>query len=245
MEEQKSEKYDWGREWAKKEKNDYWKRNPLDWGNKWWAYEIDYLVEKDEKTGCWNWIGKFDSKGYGIVQEGPKSYQSARQANWEAQKRTPLEEDGVLVDTCGNRKCVFDGHMLPTDRAHMMKTMAATHDFVTVAKINWEMADRIREMYASGMKRMEISKLVNVGYTQVTKIIAGTAWVRPENQPVIVSLTAEAMRLKAVDQAKIEAKEEEQRRRENETVTVKAIPTPEVAAAMAKLAAMKAAKELS
>ena len=141
----------------------------------WW--EIDRLVEKDPDTGCWNWKGPVDQKGYGRVNVGERKYKSARRATWEAHEKF-IRKNDMLVDTCANTSCVAPDHMQVADRSYVMKRLAATRERISMAIITWEVADEIRQMRKDGMKIGDIAAKVGIGYAQVSNIIHYRAWVR-------------------------------------------------------------------
>lgn len=73
--------------------------------------------EVDPETGCWNWTGSLDKKGYGQYDVyagdgGPrKNWRAHRYVYFELVRK--LDEDEVLDHLCRNRRCVNPDHLDP------------------------------------------------------------------------------------------------------------------------------------
>lgn len=63
----------------------------------------------DVVTGCWEWQGANDSRGYGKFWLGGRSRRAHRVA-FRLWKRTP-RAGYVLLHACDNPKCVNPGHL--------------------------------------------------------------------------------------------------------------------------------------
>lgn len=69
-------------------------------------------VEKDECTGCWNWIAGKQSKGYGSIGVGDHKTDNAHRVAWIL-FRGPIP-DGFEVDhLCRRHECVNPSHLEP------------------------------------------------------------------------------------------------------------------------------------
>lgn len=69
-------------------------------------------VAKDEATGCWNWTGYCDPKGYGRFQLGTTDARMAHQVSYGL--FVGHMEDGLELDhLCRNTSCVNPEHLEP------------------------------------------------------------------------------------------------------------------------------------
>lgn len=85
-------------------------------------FRARYVV--DPVSGCWNWTGGLNGKGYAYIWTGPKRKGDMRQAYkvaWEF-KFGPIPKGLELHHKCENRKCVNPDHLeLTTHKQHQMK----------------------------------------------------------------------------------------------------------------------------
>ena len=67
----------------------------------------------DDKTGCWEWQGAKDKKGYGLFIVSSSERVGAHRWAWE-QVNGPIK-DGMVMDhyVCGNHSCVNPRHVRP------------------------------------------------------------------------------------------------------------------------------------
>lgn len=70
-------------------------------------HEVKQLITICDQTGCWNWVGVIEKKGYGRIK---KTY--AHRYVWELIKnKIPT---GLVIDhLCRNKRCVNPNHLEP------------------------------------------------------------------------------------------------------------------------------------
>lgn len=72
------------------------------------------LVGKPDADGCWPWLGKPDSYGYGRISEGGRGGRMLRahRVSWEVHVG-PIPDDHTIDHLCGNKRCVNPAHLEP------------------------------------------------------------------------------------------------------------------------------------
>lgn len=82
-------------------------------------------IQLDEVTGCWNWKGGIDSKGYGAFYNNGKTVLAHRFA-YETNKAT-IPTGLVLDHLCRNTKCVNPEHLeAVTDKINILRGIGPT-----------------------------------------------------------------------------------------------------------------------
>lgn len=71
-----------------------------------------YARTQETTSGCLEWIGSIDSKGYGRVKSGGREYKAHRVALVLA--GVDLPADGPVDHLCRNTRCVRVEHLEPT-----------------------------------------------------------------------------------------------------------------------------------
>lgn len=69
------------------------------------------------ESGCWEWRGFIDQKGYGVTKVYGQTFKAHRLIY--EREHAPIPEGHHLHHECGNRRCVNPGHLDPmTPEAH-------------------------------------------------------------------------------------------------------------------------------
>jgi HNH endonuclease len=73
--------------------------------------------DRNPNTGCWEWIGKLNHSGYGLITRGRGDYrdQRAHRISYELFVG-PIPEGQVVHHECGNRRCVNPQHLTLDNR---------------------------------------------------------------------------------------------------------------------------------
>lgn len=127
---------------------------------------------KKSENACWEWQGTRDRKGYGKI--------TINKATWRAHRYAYLHfkgnMDGLSVlHKCDNPCCCNPDHLFlgnAVDNAlDMIQKGRGGRVKLTIAQIF-----KIRELYASGMGRKQISEQLNVKRRTVDNVVNGKRW---------------------------------------------------------------------
>ena len=129
------------------------------------ANNIKFTV--DMKTGCWNWDGCINDKGYGIICINRIRYRAHSYIYSIYKKR--IRDNEELDHICNNPKCVNPNHL-----------RSVTHKFnvrrCKRVKLNIYKVNEIRELYRSGYKMRELSKKHKTCISNISNIINNKIW---------------------------------------------------------------------
>ena len=134
--------------------------------------------EIDNETGCWEWLGSCNRRGYGRWYEGGEVL--AHRYFYE-QHVGPIPEGMCVCHRCDNPKCVNPDHLfLGTHRDNMedcvRKGRQATGERNGQAKLTTAMVREIRERAAHGESGSSLGRSYGVRQTSIWKIVNGQHW---------------------------------------------------------------------
>lgn len=142
---------------------------------------MDRLMARCIKsTGCWDWTGSVDAKGYGRLNVGNRPMQAHR-TSWEA-FRGPIPGGQHVLHRCDNPKCIRPEHLFLGDQAsNMADKMAKKRHRYGVSrgtdhgcsKLNEE---QVREIRASTGPSRIIAELYGISGRQVRDIRTLKVW---------------------------------------------------------------------
>lgn len=79
------------------------------------AERLAYKTRVDEVTGCWEWTGTTNHKGYGHFKNPQRRMIKVHRFAWE-QIHGPLDPEITIDHLCHNRICVNPAHLEPVSR---------------------------------------------------------------------------------------------------------------------------------
>jgi hypothetical protein len=150
---------------------------------------VDRILEKiikDEKTGCWNYGGYTDKKGYGRGYGDLKSILTHRYIYWFYKKRDKItwenfNKTGLLVcHSCDNPSCNNPDHLWEgTDADNMSDAVNKGRFPCRKGEKNGRSKltkDQVLEILKSKEKITHIARRFNIGWTTIQYIKLGKTW---------------------------------------------------------------------
>jgi hypothetical protein len=140
-------------------------------------------VDKNGPNGCWLWTGQVNEDGYGRVKWKCKSVAVHRLACELSGK--PIPENLRGLHHCDNPPCCNPDHIYPgTQFDNMRDRKVRGRDYDKHgegnpnAKLNYQKAQHIRELYASGLHtHLSLSKEFSVSANTINSVLTGKTWV--------------------------------------------------------------------
>ena len=139
------------------------------------------LVENPE-TGCLEWSGQRNRKGYGIIREGGRGTRTitTHRAAWIAAHGS-IPDDLFVCHHCDNRPCCNLDHLFLGTCSDNIRDRVAKSRFVgedsPVAKRTRAQIVEVRRMYADGCTYAEMSAFLGgISSSYLSDLIHGRSW---------------------------------------------------------------------
>jgi len=140
-------------------------------------------VSKNPTSGCWEWTGDTNPKGYPqVVVKRRGEVSPFDDTGWTLSigrllrdfYGSPVPYDKILRRLCGNRKCVRPDHgVLACDSPLPTHARGSKHGR---AKITEAQVKDIRDRVSAGEKAASVAAALGVTRGYVSKIINGKIW---------------------------------------------------------------------
>lgn len=132
-----------------------------------------------DESGCWNWSGYRNEKGYGRLKIDRRRILAHRYV--DELLRGPMPAGLEIMHSCDNRACVRPEHLVRATHKQNMEDMAqkfrgsrgATH---CRAKLTPGEVRMIREFRAEGMKASDLGMKFGISVRHVYEICLGRSW---------------------------------------------------------------------
>lgn len=126
------------------------------------------------ETGCWEWSGGRDGRGYGQHQLG-----RAHRVMYQLHHGVTLTRDQFVCHHCDNPPCVNPAHLFlgtaaeNTADAKAKGRMRTTDDFESVVHLTDEQVAEIRTLHARGHLQRHLAKHYGVTANYLGRIVRG------------------------------------------------------------------------
>lgn len=147
--------------------------------------QIGWTIDGD----CWVWRGVITTSGYGQVYD--PSSQSMVATHRVAHERWigPIGEGLLVRHRCDNRPCMNPAHLLvgtPRDNAAdaMSRGRHSSRERHGRAVMTEASVAELRELAASGVRHVDLSRKYGISQSQVTNIVRLRHW-RPRGEEVV------------------------------------------------------------
>lgn len=141
---------------------------------------------RNDETGCLEWAGARNARGYGITKHGRQFWRAHRLAYTLAYG--PIPEDVFICHACDNPSCVEVAHLYAGSHTENMLDRAQKGRNGRPTKagkvLGWDAVLSIRRKHAAGQSRASLCAEYGCSPTCVGSIIRGDSW-NPAHAPEI------------------------------------------------------------
>lgn len=139
-------------------------------------------VDRRGDSECWNWLGRKDAFGYGIIKDGGKHRRAHRLAVEYFDGRV-IPPGQCACHTCDNPACVNPAHLFAgthqdnmRDRTEKGRNFRHVGELNGRAKLSSSDVNTIKQRCAGGDSIASLAREFGVSWTAVKYIITGRNW---------------------------------------------------------------------
>ena len=139
-------------------------------------------VEPEPNSGCWLFVGSWDSCGYGTF--GVRSYvtEHAHRVVYKLCVGS-IPEGMSVLHKCDVRACVNPAHLFLGTQKDNVRDMCAKGRQVALkgeshplAKMNWKKVKIVRSLFCNGMSVAELARRYGITHRAMHLIVVGATW---------------------------------------------------------------------
>ena len=133
----------------------------------------------DEKTGCWEWTGRVNQRGYAEVMI-QKRHLYVHRVSFVIHHR-PLQNGELVLHKCDNTRCCNPAHLYAGSYADNAKDAMARGrntrgELQAASRLTDDLVLAMRRLAATGMTLCEIARRYNETRHTVWKVVRGKRW---------------------------------------------------------------------
>lgn len=135
---------------------------------RWFGWEV-------RESGCWDWSGRLNNDGYGILKYHQKGLRAYRVAYglWVG----PIEVGKSILHSCDNRLCINPEHLRMGTQKENVQDMMDRGRQRPGRKLNDPVVKAIKMLYRTNeYTQAEIEEAFNIGAGQVSRIMNKKIW---------------------------------------------------------------------
>lgn len=152
------------------------------WSERFWS-KVD---RSGPETGCWEWMGRKNDRGYGLFQVNHKALRASRIAYALHNKTDP--DRWCVCHRCDNPGCVNPSHLFlgtridnNKDRDQKKRQRATRGEKSNLAKLTDQRVLDIKSLLSQGIKQSEIALKHGVTRGAIWRIAHGYNWKEQPN----------------------------------------------------------------
>lgn len=148
-----------------------------------WDEVVALQAREDPLTGCIEWIGARNGRGYGVVKRGGVTRPASRWAYWYS--FGPIPPGVVVRHRCDNPPCVNPDHLTLGSQAENIQDSVSQNrhchgESHGMSKLTEAHVMSIRSRYAGGESKASIARSYGMSRTAITDICNKKSWSHVE-----------------------------------------------------------------
>lgn len=145
------------------------------------AKKLEAYSQVDVKSGCREWTGGKDKRGYGRMATGGGKKVSAHRLSFQVHNQCDVPDHLQIMHTCDNRACINPDHLvMGNHKANMhdmkVKERAASGSKHPSSKLTEEDVINIRFLGRLGWASEDIGVIFGISRSTARKVVTGETY---------------------------------------------------------------------